>query len=349
MSSPDPHTATRPAAERPPPLIPIWKLGLGFVLVFVVALLADQLLGEWSSLAIAVAFLYLPLWLAGRAGDPVARYGLTLDGWRRGALAFGLCAALVFPPYTIGFSIVQRVLFDARPALEASRFTRWPADLDGPIHADGIVLKTTASDRLELHNRTTTSQRLCLSSAAGPVAVAGPGVAGSTRDGAELRVVLRAGGHAQVKERRPTRVASCPRGGLPPSALVTPEGASLGAVADLTPGAWWWVTFALWHVVMVALTEEFFFRGFLQTELNRRLRRRVRFLGAELGWSLLIVSALFALGHLATSLHPGRLLVFFPSLVMGYLRERTGNLLASILFHGASNVLMELLLRLHHG
>jgi hypothetical protein len=346
---PDPPDTSPPAiAWRPPPL-PLWKLALGFLAVFVIALLADRLLGEWSSLAIAVAFLYLPLWLVGRAGDPVARYGLTLDGWRRGLLAFVLTAALVFPLYSVGFSFVQRVLFDARPELEAARFTRWPAELDGPVRADGIVLKTSTSDRLELHNRTAKPQRLCLSSASGPVVVSGSGVLESLRDGAELRVVLRPGGTAWVKERRATRVASCPRDGRPPSELLDPDGEALGPVADLTPGSWWWVTFALWHVVMVALTEEFFFRGFLQTELNRRMRRRVRFMGADLGWSLLIVSALFALGHLATSLHPARLLVFFPSLVMGYLRERTGNLLASILFHGASNILMELLLRLHYG
>lgn len=109
---------------------------------------------------------------------------------------------------------------------------------------------------------------------------------------------------------------------------------------------WWW-TFVLWQLVMVALTEEFFFRGFVQVELDARFPRRWRVLGADVGVGLLLASMLFALGHLATSFHAARLLVFFPSLVMGWLRARTGSLLAPILFHAAANLAMEIMLRVH--
>jgi uncharacterized protein len=109
---------------------------------------------------------------------------------------------------------------------------------------------------------------------------------------------------------------------------------------------WWW-TFVLWQLVMVALTEEFFFRGFVQVELDAWFPRRWRVLGADVGVSMLLVSLLFALGHLATSFHAARLLVFFPSLLMCWLRARSGSLVAPILFHASANLAMEIMLRVH--
>jgi membrane protease YdiL (CAAX protease family) len=113
------------------------------------------------------------------------------------------------------------------------------------------------------------------------------------------------------------------------------------------PGLGWWLEFSLWQLAMIALSEELFFRGFLQTELNARWKARWRLLGADVGWAWPVTAALFAIGHLATTPHPARLLVFFPGLLMGWLRERTGGLLAPIVFHGLANLLMELLVRLH--
>lgn len=123
----------------------------------------------------------------------------------------------------------------------------------------------------------------------------------------------------------------------------------LDAARLLGAGPGWWLEFALWQFAMIALSEELFFRGFLQTGLNARWKRRWRLLGAEVGAAWPVTAALFALGHLATTPHPARLLVFFPGLLMGWLRERSGNLVAPIVFHGLANLLMEVLVRLHTG
>lgn len=93
------------------------------------------------------------------------------------------------------------------------------------------------------------------------------------------------------------------------------------------------------QVVVVALPEELFYRGFLQTAWARAEGRTVRVLGAELGPGFLRTQALFALGHLVV-LQPWRLGTFFPGLLFGWLRARTGGLAAPVLFHALSNLLM---------
>lgn len=98
--------------------------------------------------------------------------------------------------------------------------------------------------------------------------------------------------------------------------------------------------FAEWVVdqlFVVALPEEFFYRGYLQTRLNLVWPPGFRVLGAKVGPALLVVAVLFALGHLAV-FHVWRLAVFFPALLFGYLRERTGTVLGCTLLHAIFNL-----------
>lgn len=121
---------------------------------------------------------------------------------------------------------------------------------------------------------------------------------------------------------------------------------------------WWWHaggTFALGprplgainevfgQLIIIALPEEAFYRGYLQTRLDDVWSPRVRILGAEVGLGLLVASVIFALGHLATIHQPARLAVFFPSLVFGWLRAKTGGIGASLTFHALCNVFSEAL------
>lgn len=92
------------------------------------------------------------------------------------------------------------------------------------------------------------------------------------------------------------------------------------------------------QLVVIALPEEAFFRGYLQTSLDRVWLPRWRVLGADLGPGWLLAAAIFALGHVLTIRHPARLAVFFPALVFGWLRSRTGGIGASVLFHASCNV-----------
>jgi membrane protease YdiL (CAAX protease family) len=115
---------------------------------------------------------------------------------------------------------------------------------------------------------------------------------------------------------------------------------------------WWWQIGTPFHLprlsslagdfsgqlLVIALPEEAFYRGYLQSALDEVWRPRWRVLGAELGPGLLVTSALFALGHLCTEFNAARLAVFFPSLAFGFLRARTRGVGAGIVFHALCNL-----------
>gem|GEM_PF-2791239 len=90
----------------------------------------------------------------------------------------------------------------------------------------------------------------------------------------------------------------------------------------------------LYQFFGVALPEEFYFRGFLQDELGNNLR------------AVIFVSILFSFMHLPRLIFYSDLLsimTFFPSLIMGYLYLKTGNILASTVFHFLANTAFYLL------
>lgn len=103
----------------------------------------------------------------------------------------------------------------------------------------------------------------------------------------------------------------------------------------------------LGQIALIALPEEVFYRGYLQTRLDDAWPGRARIFGASVGPSVLVTSAIFALGHLLTIHDPGRLAVFFPSLLFGWLRARTGGVGASIAFHASCNLFSATLLELY--
>ena len=119
-----------------------------------------------------------------------------------------------------------------------------------------------------------------------------------------------------------------------------------GSWAKMRPrvdGRFAWL--AAGQLLGVALPEEYFFRGYLQTKLDRVWPPRRRFLGGGLGRSLVVASFLFALGHVLVDFNPLRFAVLFPALVFGWLRSATGSILASVLFHASSNLISDFLHR----
>lgn len=100
------------------------------------------------------------------------------------------------------------------------------------------------------------------------------------------------------------------------------------------------------QLVVVALPEEAFFRGYIQTRLSDAFdpSGEARTLGAPVSSRVLVLqAALFALVHLGSNPHPARLATFFPGLLFGWLRARRGGIGASTLLHAASNGLSALL------
>lgn len=92
------------------------------------------------------------------------------------------------------------------------------------------------------------------------------------------------------------------------------------------------------QILVVAAPEEFFYRGYLQTQIQTLLdRKRVRRLNPAL--AIVITSLAFATAHIMGG-NLMRLNTFFPGLLFGFLRLKTGGLLAPILCHALCNVLM---------
>lgn len=115
---------------------------------------------------------------------------------------------------------------------------------------------------------------------------------------------------------------------------------------------WWWQPRHGYHftlgnspfsdlvtqILAVALPEEMFYRGYLQSELERLWPPVQQGWLRGLGVAVVVTSFIFAVGHLVTIPHPARLAVFFPSLMFGWLRSRTGGIGAAVLFHALCNL-----------
>ncbi len=93
---------------------------------------------------------------------------------------------------------------------------------------------------------------------------------------------------------------------------------------------------------VVALPEEFFYRGYMQTRLRDAWPDGRVVWGVRLGKAFWVTAILFALGHLAI-FQVWRLAVFFPALLFGWLREKTGSVLAAAMIHACSNLLVQVL------
>jgi membrane protease YdiL (CAAX protease family) len=103
------------------------------------------------------------------------------------------------------------------------------------------------------------------------------------------------------------------------------------------------LTSALNQLIVVAIPEELFFRGYLMQRLDQRWPPARRLLGAAIGPALLVSSVLFAIGHVLVVPNPQRLAVVFPALVFGWMRARTGSIIPGALFHALCNLFADVL------
>ena len=97
------------------------------------------------------------------------------------------------------------------------------------------------------------------------------------------------------------------------------------------------------HLFFVAIPEEMFYRGFMQKRLNAVFEPKWNVFGVKLGWGWLLTCVLFAFGHSIVSFQWWHFAIFFPSLVFGWLREKTGDILAGAWFHAWCNVTVAFL------
>jgi membrane protease YdiL (CAAX protease family) len=99
-----------------------------------------------------------------------------------------------------------------------------------------------------------------------------------------------------------------------------------------------WILWLLYQFMYVAVAEEVFFRGYVQSNILR-LTNTVRPEQCESPqWiSIVISAAVFAVAHIIAQGNVISGLTFFPGLILGWLFIRTKSILAPILFHGLAN------------
>jgi membrane protease YdiL (CAAX protease family) len=108
-----------------------------------------------------------------------------------------------------------------------------------------------------------------------------------------------------------------------------------GAPAGLDPAATA-LSDLPFELLWVVVPEELFFRGYVQGRWRSWARER----GGAVPWEpVVLTAALFATAHVLVRADPISAAVFFPGLVMSWLRERSGGLLAPAGFHLGANLL----------
>ena len=344
------------------------SLALVFGLTFVLALvqLAIPALAGYMQVGLAVVLLQVPTVVLKRAGVDERAIGLAFGPLSRALRAAGLTALVVFPLFVLGFHLVHTQLLGYRADWDVAHLARWDEALESPppvvcgradavawVGGDSLWFVPPAAARVAV--------RLEMSPPPTGVRV----VTCAPGHGAEARQPF-TGDLARSTPLPPGAGLLIPLGAADRFALHVTEGGEPLAAAHLRVGkngaeadddgvlaasrsAWWLLTYVIVHLGLVALPEEWFFRGYLQARLDAALGTPRRLLGADVGWGLVLAAAAFALLH--PILLPGayRLLVFFPALLFGWLRARTGVIGASVLVHAFSNVLLAVVSRMYFG
>ena len=105
-------------------------------------------------------------------------------------------------------------------------------------------------------------------------------------------------------------------------------------LVHMPTGAKWVVLFVALASLFAPVTEELLFRGWLYTSLRVRLGP----------WTVtLVTSILFALAHWEST-HLYALAVFPVGVALGFVRERTGSIKATMTFHAVYNGIASVLL-----
>ena len=117
---------------------------------------------------------------------------------------------------------------------------------------------------------------------------------------------------------------------------------------------WWrfppdFLLASLNNLLVVALPEELFFRGYLQERLERIWTPSKKLFGTPFGLAIVVASAVFALAHFVGEYRPDRLGPFFPALLFGLLRTRTHSIVAPVTYHAFCNILSDLLFALYRS
>jgi hypothetical protein len=307
-------------------------------------------LNPYAAALIAAAFIYLPALAVWRRQQALSQIGVVFPTAGT-ALVMLMVLVVVFPLFSGAFFAYHRVFNRYQPCLKTTRLVDWPEALYSPVNPalqpESLVLFQDEQDRLRLYNNSKRQQTVTLS--------------WEPKAAELIRCQTDDEGSLYPRERitRPGELSLQDQESL---LFVTPDGPAeltIEAIAGVsflrvgpeeedlpfqTERGWGWLLSMLFvQLVLIALPEELFYRGYLQTSLQHLLKVRWKVFGGDVGPAVILTSALFALGHLIAIPSADRLAVFFPSLLFGWLRDRTGSIFWPVLLHALSNVLLEVL------
>ncbi len=278
-----------------------------------------------EGLLLAVLFIYSP-WLASRFFQFTLpeRKGTLL----RGARVATLVMAIVFPLFALGNHVYQTRI--AKQDFEYRSMSDWPLawndrpaeqDIDDPVvwvDSNQVNISNLGKSPLNIQWLEDRNKHKTVLAPRAKMSLGRYQTDGLRIDGAAEQILL--------------------------GRNLEPAGLPLRQ--EKNPGWLFWLLAI--HLIVVAIPEELFYRGYIQQRLNEVFRGGIEIFGARLGTSIFLSSALFALGHLISIPAPYRLAVFFPSLLFGWLREKTGSIIAPVILHASSNVLLLCLMRHYH-
>ncbi len=111
------------------------------------------------------------------------------------------------------------------------------------------------------------------------------------------------------------------------------------------------VSTVVWQFLFSGFGEEIRYRGYYQSRINEEFGRPYRFLGVNFGIGLILSSLLFAIAHVFNPFNPFKgsfelawgwgLWTFFAGLFFGFVREKTGSIIAAGIAHGLPDAVGE--------
>ena len=379
-------TETAPTAERKglfKEVIMPFSVATGVIILLTHGMGVLPFLKPYVSWLVAGTFIGIPAWSLRKRGENWESIGAIRESWSQYLKPALVLAAVVFPLYAVGYHGVQTMVLDREfePAeLELLIEDSGPLSLliEGPKAIDKrpeqlglkpleiweergaiyVLWNLSKGERLDLSfntDGTWDSTKGLLLKEDGLYHRKQTDSRVVKTDDHSIRVTANQSGGLSLQSIHATSLGIT---ALLNDVAIPKDKVALGEfrLPPASPGPWnfsrsflWLLPVLLMHIVMVGVPEEIFYRGFIQTRLRSYFPDRWTFLGTSWGPSVILTSILFALGHFLIELDPARLIVFFPSLLFGWMKNRVGTIGSVAVFHGLCNVLLNVMQRFYLG
>lgn len=332
------------------------------IIVAEVASLYVDLLAQTLYAVVALLFFLVPERIIERRGEDPEDYGITRGKLWRNVL-WGLGATLLTLPFFVpGYWVWEHYFLKRQFDPDVGRYRQWSNELEGePKHwgtDDAGVWVWSDRDVLQvgIRNDGGPNNKVIIKAdqpfkpdkrgtlTLHPLAVDADGASASwevalTNSRSRGVVTIRGPDHVEVTSEPTTK--SNPRWPVYRGAHAEPVDGSF----EDSRGLWWLVLWLATQFLLVALPEEIFYRGWVQTRLEQGFAAR----GSTTSWlgftpAIFWTSILFGIGHLLVPvggvLIVNRMSVFFPALLFGWLRRRTNSVVPSTIYHAFSNAMV---------